>query len=81
MNSRSKSCKKRLNQRTNDQRTHNSQQTFYCCEVGCNIILPYNSIIVCNICRKPMCQTCKDKSLKINNAFGKCNYCCWDEIS
>lgn len=51
-----------------------------CREVGCSKIVN-NSVTLCNSCRKPMCRSCKNNAVANIYARGRCDYCCWDEIT
>ena len=55
-----------------------------CCEVGCSKMVVINIAgvsSICNTCRKPMCRLCKGSAVKRAGSFGRCDYCCWDEIT
>ena len=63
------------------QNIENKSKFTYCCEVGCWDIVPLNSTNICRSCKKPMCIKCKDHSINFQAARGRCDQCCWDEIT
>jgi hypothetical protein len=65
----------------NKQIIENKSKFTYCCEIGCWNIVTLNSKTICNSCKKPMCYICKDHSIKFQAARGRCDQCCWDEIT
>jgi hypothetical protein len=52
-----------------------------CCEVGCNAKIETSSTVKCAECQKPMCQTCKNHAIEFVAARGRCDMCCWWEIT
>ena len=60
---------------------HNVVKLVECCEVGCWCKVEASSPIKCSECKRPMCRTCKTHTIKFEPARGRCDICCWNEIT